>query len=136
MITVTPAAARQILLAAEEAGMEEPLLRVAAQYDDATDDIEFGMGFDDRREQDEEIECEGVIVPFPTSRPSSKVLPDYVEVEPAEFRLCSAAVRARRLIPPEESDDMVPFPPPADCGCPMPDPRPGEVALSAPPRRS
>lgn len=87
MITVTPAAARQILLAAEEAGMEEPLLRVAAQYDDATEDIEIGMGFDDRREQDEEIACEGVILLVsPTSRPQLEgTVLDYVEVEPAEF---------------------------------------------------
>lgn len=88
MITVTPAAARQILLAAENAGIEEPLLRVAARYDETDDDIEFGMGFDERREQDEEIECEGVIVLVsPTSRPQLEgAVLDYVEVEPAEFR--------------------------------------------------
>jgi len=88
MISLTDAAARQILLAAEQAGMEEPLLRVAARYDDDADRIEYGMGFDDRREQDEEIECRGVIVLVsPTSRAQLEgTVLDYVEIEPAEFR--------------------------------------------------
>jgi len=88
MITVTPAAARQILLAAGEAGMQEPLLRVAAKWDEAGEAIEYGMGFDDRREQDEELECEGVIVLVsPTSRPQLEgTVIDYVELAPAEFR--------------------------------------------------
>ena len=88
MISLTDAAARQILLAAEQAGMEEPLLRVAARYDDDADRIEYGMGFDDRREQDEEIECQGVIVLVsPTSRAQLEgTVLDYVEVEPTEFR--------------------------------------------------
>ncbi|RPH62293.1 MAG: iron-sulfur cluster assembly accessory protein [Burkholderiales bacterium] len=88
MITLTPAAVRQIMLAAEEAGMEEPLLRVAAQVDEAGDRIEYGMGFDDRREQDEEFDCEGVIVLVsPPSRPQLEdTVLDYVELAPAEFR--------------------------------------------------
>ena len=88
MISLTATAARQILLAAEQAGMEEPLLRVAARYDEDGDRIEYGMGFDDRREQDEELECEGVIVLVsPTSRAQLEgTVLDYVEIEPAEFR--------------------------------------------------
>jgi len=88
MITLTPAAARQILLAAEQAGMEEPLLRVAAKYDEDGDRIEYGLGFDDRREQDEQIDCEGVIVLVsPTSRPQLEdTVLDYVELAPDDFR--------------------------------------------------
>lgn len=88
MITLTPAAVRQILLAADQAGIEEPLLRVAAKYDETGDRIEYGMGFDDRREQDEEIDCEGVIVLVsPTSRPQlEETVLDYVELAPADFR--------------------------------------------------
>ena len=88
MITVTPAAARQILIAAGQAGMEEPLLRVAARYDDDSDALEIGMGFDDRREQDEEIHCEGVILLVsPASRtPLDGTVLDYVETAPAEYR--------------------------------------------------
>jgi len=88
MITITPAAAHQILIAAEQAGMEEPLLRIAARYDDDTDELEIGMGFDDRREQDEEIRSEGVILLVsPPSRESLEgTVLDYVETAPEEFR--------------------------------------------------
>ncbi len=88
MITVTPAAARQILIAAEQAGMEEPLLRVAARYDDDTDELEIGMGFDDRREEDEEIRSEGVIllVSPPSRPPLEGTVLDYVETAPDEYR--------------------------------------------------
>jgi Fe-S cluster assembly iron-binding protein IscA len=88
MITVTPAAARQILIAAEQAGMEEPLLRVAARHDDETGTLEIGMGFDDRREQDEEIRSEGVIllVSPPSREPLAGTVLDYVETAPAEYR--------------------------------------------------
>jgi len=88
MITITPAAAHQILIAAEQAGMEEPLLRIAARYDDDTDELEIGMGFDDRREQDEEIRSEGVILLVsPPSRESLEgTVLDYVETAPDEFR--------------------------------------------------
>lgn len=88
MITVTPAAARQILIAAEQAGMQEPLLRVAARYDDDTDKLEIGMGFDDRREEDEEIRSEGVIllVSPPSRPPLEGTVLDYVETAPDEYR--------------------------------------------------
>jgi iron-sulfur cluster assembly protein len=87
MITVTPAAAEQILRAAAEAGMDEPLLRLAARLDDATGAIEYGMGFDERREQDAEFECEGVIVLVspPSREPLEGTVLDYVELEPARF---------------------------------------------------
>jgi iron-sulfur cluster assembly protein len=88
MIQLTPAAVRQILAAADEAGMEEALLRVAARTDGEGGAVEFGMGFDDRREQDEEILCDGVIVLVsPPSRAALEaVILDYVELSPGEFR--------------------------------------------------
>lgn len=88
MITVTVAAAEQILRAAAQAGMDEPLLRIAARRDETTGDVEYGMGFDDRREQDEEFECEGVIVLVspPSREPLAGTVLDYVELEPAQFR--------------------------------------------------
>lgn len=87
MITLTVAAAEQILRAAGEAGMDEPLLRIAARRDEATGGVEYGMGFDERREQDEEFECQGVIVLVspPSREPLAGTVLDYVEIEPAQF---------------------------------------------------
>jgi len=88
MITLTEAAAEQILRAAAEAGMDEPLLRVAARYEDDGSGIEYGMGFDDRREQDEEFECAGVtvLVSPPSREPLAGTVLDFVEVAPDDFR--------------------------------------------------
>jgi len=88
MITLTPAAAEQVLRAAADAGIEEPLLRVAARLDDADGGIEYGMGFDDRREQDEEFECEGVVVLVsPPSRDAlAGTVLDFVEMSPGDYR--------------------------------------------------
>jgi len=88
MLTVTSAAAEQILRAAHDAGMDEPLLRVAARIDEAGGQIEYGMGFDERREQDEEFDCGGVIVLVspPSREPLAGTVLDYVEIEPDEYR--------------------------------------------------
>jgi iron-sulfur cluster assembly protein len=88
MLTLTSAAAEEILRAADEAGMEEPLLRVAARVDEADGRIEYGMGFDERREQDEEFDCGGVVVLVspPSREPLAGTLLDFVEIEPDQFR--------------------------------------------------
>jgi len=88
MLTLTSAAAEEILRSADEAGMEEPLLRVAARVDEADGRIEYGMGFDERREQDEEFDCGGVVVLVspPSREPLAGTLLDYVEIEPDQFR--------------------------------------------------
>ncbi len=88
MLTLTSAAAEEILRAADEAGMEEPLLRVAARVDEADGRIEYGMGFDERREQDEEFDCGGVVVLVspPSREPLAGTLLDYVEIEPDQYR--------------------------------------------------
>ena len=117
MLTVTSAAAQQILRAADDAGMEEPLLRLAARVDEAEGQIEYGMGFDERREQDEEFECDGVIVLVspPSLAPLSGTVLDYVELAPGDFRFVF-----RRAEPPVRDD---PDSRPAgeagcgDCGC-------------------
>jgi iron-sulfur cluster assembly protein len=88
MISLTPAAAEQVLRAAADAGIEEPLLRVAARLDDTGGEIEYGMGFDDRREQDEEFDCGGVIVLVsPPSRDAlAGTVLDFVEMSPGDYR--------------------------------------------------
>jgi iron-sulfur cluster assembly protein len=88
MLTLTSAAAEEILRAAREAGMEEPLLRVAARADGPGGEVEYGMGFDERREQDEEFDCGGVIVLVspPSREPLAGTVLDYVEIEPDQYR--------------------------------------------------
>lgn len=84
--TVTPAAAAQIKRSAEEAS-GEPLLRVAAKRA-ADGSVEYGMGFDDLRDQDAQIECEGVrILIGPLSRELlDGATLDFVELEPGEYQ--------------------------------------------------
>jgi iron-sulfur cluster assembly protein len=86
MFQVSPAAAEQIRNAAE-AQDDEPTLRVAAKID--TDgQIAYGMGFDEERENDVVIECEGVtllIAPHSHELLNEAVL-DFVELRPGEFQ--------------------------------------------------
>ncbi|MCP5265977.1 MAG: hypothetical protein H6934_07680 [Burkholderiaceae bacterium] len=59
-VTVTPEAAARILQAFDDSEQEEPLLRVAGRLEDGQP--VFGMGFDERRDQDTEFSSEGVVV--------------------------------------------------------------------------
>ena len=87
MLTVTPAAAEQIRIAARNSDCAGMALRVAArQVSDGS--IEYGMGFDEACSGDEIRDCEGVtVVVAAVSRPllHGTVL-DWVELEPGDFR--------------------------------------------------
>jgi iron-sulfur cluster assembly protein len=87
MLTVTPAAAEQIRIAARNSDCVGMALRVAArQVSDGS--IEYGMGFDEACSGDEVRDCEGVtVVVAAISRPllHDTVL-DWVELEPGDFR--------------------------------------------------
>ncbi len=86
MFRLTPAAATQILSTAEVQG-DDPVLRVAAKIDD-DGEIVYGVGFDDERENDEVIDCEGVTILI--SPRSQQLLADttldFVELRPGEFQ--------------------------------------------------
>ena len=90
MFTVTPAAAEQILLAAEamdEGGHAPVMLRVAAKIDE-DGEIVYGMGFDEERENDHVILSEGVtllIAPRSLELLTGSTL-DFVELRPGEFQ--------------------------------------------------
>lgn len=60
MITLTPRAAVVILNSVKAAQAEDLGLRLAAR--EAEDGIQYGMGFDEKRDGDEEVNCEGVRV--------------------------------------------------------------------------
>lgn len=87
MFRVTPLAAQQIRQAAGPASEGAPItLRVAAKFENG--EIVYGMGFDEVREQDAVIECEGVtILISPRSLPLlTGTTLDFVEIHPGEFQ--------------------------------------------------
>ena len=86
MFQVTAAAAVQIKSAAEVQD-DEPLLRVAAKIDD-DGGLVYGMGFDEERENDVVIECQGVsILISPRSQELlDEATLDFVELRPGEFQ--------------------------------------------------
>ena len=59
MITVTPAAARQIRLSAEQSHSSGMPLRIAATRN-ADKSIHYGMGFDDAKEDDISVKSDDV----------------------------------------------------------------------------
>ncbi|VAX06496.1 hypothetical protein MNBD_GAMMA25-1910 [hydrothermal vent metagenome] len=86
MITITPAAAEQILASANEQEIENLPLRIAAKKaDDGS--IEYAMGFADQTGVDDlSFNSEGVdVVLAPTSALLLKgTVMDFVEIEPGE----------------------------------------------------
>lgn len=91
MITITPRAAEQIRRAAAGADAGA-VLRVAARR---TDDgaIDYGMGFDEWREGDIRVLCEGValVIAAPSRALLKGVTLDYVEIAPGDLRFIFAA---------------------------------------------
>lgn len=86
VFNVTSAAAAQILRSVEHHGSTAGL-RVAAKRD--TDgSIVYGMGFDDERDNDEVLQCEGLTVLI--APPSHDLLDgttlDFVELNPGEYQ--------------------------------------------------
>ncbi|MGE5336648.1 MAG: HesB/IscA family protein [Gemmatimonadota bacterium] len=87
-IRITPAAAEQIKAALQAQADDDLALRVAARRTDSGE-TEYGMGFDERREQDEEIVTESgiTLLVSPTSREAiAGTVIDFIEVAPGERR--------------------------------------------------
>lgn len=86
MFTLTSAAARQIQQAASANGADEMALRIAARIE-ADGSMQYGMGFDDPKDEDMKLDLEGVAVVIADE--SQELLDDttldYVEMEPGEF---------------------------------------------------
>lgn len=99
MFKLTPAAAEQILQAAEVQD-DEPSLRVAAKVDD-DGELVYGMGFDEERENDVVVDCEGIrILISPRSQEllDGAVL-DFVELKPGEFQFVFSNVETPGCAP-------------------------------------
>jgi iron-sulfur cluster assembly protein len=86
MFHVTPSATAELLAAAARSNAEGMALRIAARPL-ADGSVEFGIGFDDERENDEAAEYHGLTVLLGAkSRPYlAGTMLDYVEVEPGRF---------------------------------------------------
>lgn len=86
MFNVTTAAVQEILVAAERSGAQGMALRVAARRG-LGGGIEYGMGFDDEREDDQRMQFDSLAVLLGT--PSRALLAgtvlDFVEVQPGTF---------------------------------------------------
>jgi len=87
MITLSPEAAKQIKLSAEQGNMKDTPLRIAvSKKDDGS--FHYGMGFDDeRRDDDQKAVSEGITIVV--SALSYELLKgttmDFVELEPGQF---------------------------------------------------
>jgi iron-sulfur cluster assembly protein len=88
MISVTASAAQQIEIAAAESGAEGMPLRIAAHYDEMADEVQYGIGFDELREDDSQFESSGItVLVSPLSQDAvADLVIDYVELTPGDFR--------------------------------------------------
>ena len=86
MFTLTSAAARQIQQAASASGAQEMALRIAAKVD-VDGSMQYGMGFDDPKEEDMKLDLDGVAVVIADEFQEllNETVLDYVELESGEF---------------------------------------------------
>ena len=103
MITVTPAAAAQIKLSADQGKSEGMSLRIAASLN-SDKSIHYGMGFDDSKEDDVTITTEDIEILVSTA--SAELLKDttidFVELEPDKFQFIFLNPRDPNYVAPKE----------------------------------
>lgn len=95
MFTLTSAAAQQIAQAAQDAGAQDAVLRVAARRE-ADGSIGYGMGFDDIEDGDMRLQIQDVhivIAPHHADLLEDTVL-DFVELEPGQYSFIFAPQEA------------------------------------------
>ena len=87
MITVTPAAAEQIKISADQGKAEGMSLRVAATLN-KDKSLHYGMGFDDSKEDDITVTTEDIeiIVSASSAKLLNNTQIDFVELEPDKFQ--------------------------------------------------
>ena len=103
MITVTPAAAAQIKLSAEQGKSEGMSLRIAASRN-SDNSIHYGMGFDDSKEDDVVVSTEDIdIIISNDSAPLLKdATIDFVELEPEKYQFIFLNPNDPNYKPPSE----------------------------------
>ena len=103
MIKVTPAAAAQIKLSADQGKAEGMALRIAATRNE-DNSIHYGMGFDDSKEDDVTVSTEDIEIILSAS--SAELLKDttidFVELEPEKFQFIFMNPNDPNFVPPSE----------------------------------
>ncbi len=86
MFSVTSAAALQIQQTATTSGAQGMVLRIAARVD-VDGSMQYGMGFDDPKDEDMKLELEGVSVVIADEYQEllTDTVLDFVELSPGEF---------------------------------------------------
>jgi iron-sulfur cluster assembly protein len=103
MFKVTEQAAIQISKAAKESDMIGLALRLAARRT-ADGSIEYGMGFDEIKEDDIHINTKGIDIVFEPSYTAllDGAVIDFVEIEAGDFRFIFLNPNDPHYIPPKE----------------------------------
>ena len=86
MFSVTSAAALQIQQTATTSGAQGMVLRIAARVD-VDGSMQYGMGFDDPKDEDMKLELEGISVVIADEYQEllTDTVLDFVELNPGEF---------------------------------------------------
>jgi len=106
MITISPAAAKQVKLSETETKSQGLKLRIAAKVVAEDESIEYGMGFDQQQDDDIVVSAEDVDI---IVRPSDVELltgvhMDYVEVAPDQFNFIFLNPNDPNYKPPTEDE--------------------------------
>ncbi len=100
MFTLTSAAAHQVRQAASASGAQTMALRVAARVD-PDGSVQYGMGFDDPKDEDMKLDLDGVAVVIAEDYQNvlADIVLDYVELEPGQFNFIFMDARTRDAAP-------------------------------------
>jgi iron-sulfur cluster assembly protein len=103
MITLTQRAAEQVKYAAEEGGMAGLALRLAVKKN-PDDSLDYGMGFDEPKDDDLESKSHGVEIIYAAAfGPLLEGMEiDYVEYQPGDYRFIFLNPNDANYTPPTE----------------------------------
>jgi iron-sulfur cluster assembly protein len=102
MFKVTEKAAEQIFKSAKENGMAGMALRIAARRQ-PDGSIEYGVGFDDKRDDDVHINSHGIDIIFESSYKDllQGAVMDFVELEQEKFHFIFLNPNDAHYVPPQ-----------------------------------
>jgi iron-sulfur cluster assembly protein len=87
MITITQQAAEQIRKSAKQKNAENMSLRIAIRMDD-DGSFEYGIGFDEQKEEDVHVTSEGIDIVFTSNNKDMLMgaVLDFVEIKPGDHQ--------------------------------------------------